>query len=230
MVPHELSLVVDKELVRARFMADPEAVMQLGELFSEAELQLLSARVDLQNLQVRRLDTEDIGTASQWVLDVSFETGFRLDTPTPEGEEEAWGRWNALFQCAQEVDAALQEPGAQPTFMVVEFVWENGGGDDNAFTQGFWVNKAASDPLNGFEEVLNDIQDQDGHFYDVTWLNSKGLDVGISLDGLAQRFSGLKAKAPKLLALVSSLRALERAHQLDEQLPPSMPKRSGPRF
>ena len=232
MVPHELSLVLQNEIIRARFMADPDLVGGLMNRLGDVQHQAINAKgVSLQDFQVRPLDQEHVGTATQWVHDVSFAVGLDVAKPAPEGDEEAWQRWQSLLAAAQQVQDSVEEPGAIPQFLIVEFVWDNGGGDDNLFTQGFWTNKADGETVSAFQEALEAIKNDDGPFYDLSWYGPDDLTVGESLDDLSEKLSPFKAQVPLLFEMISNLRSIERSHQLSEQLPaPPAPRRAGPRF
>lgn len=233
MIPYELSVVLGGHIVRSRFLAEKEVVERLlHRVHSQVQNEMLKAKdLSVNEFQILRLDGEERGTAKGWVETVASALYIQLNQPAEEGEEESLALWQALMAQAQAIDASLNDSDAVPQFMVGEFVWDNGGGDDNVFSQGFWTNANASSLFGEFLDTLETIEQTDAPFYDMGWEGGRAIDAGLSLGQLREALQPLQKQLPTLVDAVSSLHSYERNQALEESLPqPTPARRSGPRF
>ena len=146
---HQISFILggtgDGELFQRDFLATADEVDALKESLDDAmgehvqDLRMYPPTNSFENCSA-------IGTVS----DLLGAAGVGRWAKAPAGAVEAWEA------AGNEVDAAGECEGAEP--WNVEFVWSNGGGDDNAYSQGFMGPPGAVELqeryLNGLEACI----------------------------------------------------------------------------
>lgn len=127
---------------------------------------------------------------------------------------------------AEKVDLAAEKPGAEKETYLVEYVWDNGGGDDNAFSQGVCVNKKARKANKAFFDALEIYLDD--KTYDLSYTPASNLkDLEMSFT------DALEATREVLEELGHPLKRLDvilQAAQLEQDTPAVTRKRRGPRL
>lgn len=127
-----------------------------------------------------------------------------VDTIVDAMDDEEDEPWNRVRELAEQIDR-LTESCANPQFMLVEFVWNNGGGDDNLFGQAFLADVAGPDNealLEAFSEALE--QAGNDAFYDFG-MQTDSSDNYMSIDDLIQMGADEGEEYPELAALADAL-------------------------
>lgn len=89
-----------------------------------------------------------------------------------------------------EVDAEAEAAGAAAVARDMEFVWDNGGGDDNCFTQGYMAGPGSLKSA-AFEAALEAAMED--HAYDIGFSNADSLDEVVRQSGLQNALAELAA-------------------------------------
>ena len=125
----EIAFIHDGERVQAQFMANPEQMALL------ADLEQALAPEGIPQLGSLVLDMAVTGNATELVD--TIRTALSLGDITQEqvGLEPMDRAWARAADLARQIDALAKDQPTQP--LILEFIWDNGGGDDNIFSQGF---------------------------------------------------------------------------------------------
>jgi hypothetical protein len=132
----------------------------------------------------------------------------------------------ALRKLAEKVDQSAQKPGAQKEIFLIEYVWDNGGGDDNAFAQNVCVNKKSRATNQAFFDALE------------AYLEYRSYDfVATPLSMVAERElsfrEALEGTRDALISLgqpTTRFNAIWEAMELQEKTAPAPRRRTGPRL
>ena len=170
-----------------------------------------------QAFQVFPLDLEaSAGTAVALVKAITDAIGLEFR------EEEDQAQWTLVQTLAVQLDGLAQVHEGNP--LTVEFIWDNGGNDDNVFTQSFVfpVDLPEGEALLArFHGALENASG--GDFYDLAIHEG---DTALSCSELRSLVAGLDEEdAPGLKALLEQVAALEAPE--DPALP--RPPRKSPK-
>lgn len=148
-----LSFVQGGCLFQTHFMADT-ALRQRIQAALEADAESLS---DCGAMDVQCYTPDfDGGSATSLAKDAFHAAGIRQTSDQTNPKNEAI---EAVLQLATQMDT-LSEGAGDATSWTAEWVWQNGGGEDNAFGQSFSVGPQAEQVARAFthalEEVLSD--------------------------------------------------------------------------
>lgn len=112
------------------------------------------------------------------------------DDPDLSNSDRAW---LDLLKCAEALDTEAEKDTGPLTHHLVEFVWENGGGDDNAFAQTVSVSPGASAVNAAFFEALGDyLHEGVGYSFCYETQEDKSLQVMELKDALQCLWAALK--------------------------------------
>lgn len=128
--------------------------------------------MDLQDLQVYLLDRDkdryDESSAYGLLETLTDAVSINLESPEDLEEEPEVAK---LIVLAKTLDVAFEgTPKDQLLSVQMDFTWDNGGGDDNAFTDGYAAPVNMRKERKAFEEALGDWLET-GHGYDVCFKN-----------------------------------------------------------
>lgn len=127
-----------------------------------------------------------------------------VDTIVETMDDEDGAPWNQVRELAAQIDR-IAEGCASPRPMLVEFVWNNGGGDDNLFGQAFLADVAGPDNealLEAFADALELAGDD--AFYDFG-MQANTSDNHMSIDDLIQMGADEGEEYPELDSLADAL-------------------------
>lgn len=181
----EICFIYDSQRVQTHLLAN-SAQIKLLEQFSDQHHGLDNP----QAFHVLSISPETAdGTATHLIDTLTDAIGF------DELEEDEQAQWNAVLALANDIDQRAEQVGAATTILTTQFIWNNGGGDDNVFTQcfGACVGGADNDALlDRFHTALEEAGED--HFY--------GLDIengwsAMSLDDLQQWVSDNEDDMPE---------------------------------
>lgn len=161
-IPHALSFVLDESRHEVDFLATPsEATSLWRRLEAIRTADLVAGHDTVQDWQVRPLTQSEPGSAVHLVDTI-------VEALALDEEEDA--QIEALMTKAKANDALAGASG-NTVGHVVDFVWDNGGGDDNCFTQAFLSasHDEGSRASAAFVDALEDWLDNEGHAYDFTF-------------------------------------------------------------
>ncbi len=235
--PFELSFILNDEIQRCRFFAEPSLVEGvLKRLHSAVQMEMVnSSHFSASEFQILPLGVEHSGTAKHLVETIAEALGIELGNSQEENDQDddSWARWKKLEACAVKIDEFSEKiPEEKREYWSVEFIWDNGGGDDNAFGQGFLMDPNRPQSFQRFCEALEDIENEEGPFYDVCWESQSMMEDAMSLPELEALVAplGVPSFHQAISSLITSLRAEELENTLPpaEEAPPSKPR--GPRF
>lgn len=211
-LPCEIALIAGKQRMKAHLWLPESALKALAEAAERLESDLAGQGLGFSFLP----DTDmEVGTSRELAKDLA-ETLF----------SETDFDWKGFRAAAKAVDAEAKARKAEATDLVVDFAWNNGGGDDHLFTQAF-RGVPGTDATQAFEEGLKELWGL-GHFYD--------LNVGPRADGdpavrpLAELLAW-SATTPDAEPLTAFLEHASRAHAeanqafLDAALPLASPRK-----
>lgn len=159
-IPHAVSFILDGTRHEVDFLATPaEATALFSKLETVRLADLLAGRDTVQDWQVRPLSKEEPGSAAH-LLETITEEVFMDDA-------DELAKVAALKTLAEANDA-LAGIGPTGAGHVVDFAWDNGGGDDNCFTQSYQVasGEAGERASEAFADALEDWLVSEGHGYD----------------------------------------------------------------
>ena len=172
-------------------------------------------RQEVSDVQVYRISEEKNETSAIEMVEIMEDNTYDDDCVLP-----------ALRKLADKVDVAVGKPGAEKEILLVEFVWDNGGGDDNAFAQNVCVNKRARKTNKAFFYALKNYLNGISYDYSVT-----------SIAGTKEReipfYEAIQTALDVLIDLeqpVKLLTVIRDAIELDERTPESPRTRTGPRL
>ena len=223
LLPFCLSFVHDQHLAQARFLATQDQGERLMDRAAALQPGLNVGAADVQNLTVYPLSASDGSPLGARHL---------VDTVVEAIDADPSSALSQVQALADAIDAAVlkaqRSSTVEPALFEVEFVWDNGGGDDNAFSQGFavppgptWAKKAAA-----FGEALCDLGENEGWFYDGSCARIDDGPQAFPLKALmtwVRKETSLTQQAPELIALLDEVRAVEAHHALDAHTP-AVPK------
>jgi hypothetical protein len=131
-----------------------------------------SLRVDRQpviaGLGVRLMSDEGIGTALEALDTIGTAVGESVAAPSSPA-------FAVLVEQAKAIDAEAAVPTATTVCQSIEFIWDNGGGDDNAFAQSFMAQKQSA-RVDVFADALDGWLTEEGHAYDFAVLQGWSAD------------------------------------------------------
>lgn len=171
-LPYSLSFILDEHRYEADFMAEEAEAQAFFKRLDEARRTMpevaedtTSALLNIQDLQVYPIPVGHKGAEGpEEFVRYVLEEGLNRKMDHLREEDQA------LMNAAQAMEAACQASkanGAEAFYLSVDFTWNNGGGDDNAFS---WTlegtvdqERALLDFMDQFEAWLEDR----GHGYDL---------------------------------------------------------------
>lgn len=151
----EIAFIADQSRHQARLWIPRQDIQALNQLADRVSVEVAQARVDIQGfsfLQEVSSSSEGLGTALDLVV--------LLENETCSDEGVKWKQLRRLAAAVDKKGLSPNEPGT-----VVEFVWENGGGDDNLFAQGFGGSLSSKEGM-AFASALESLESA-GLVYDM---------------------------------------------------------------
>jgi hypothetical protein len=214
---HEVSWVSDGKRVQAWFQLPSDALPVLNDLFRQAEIE--SSVVGLGFLEIPSSSDEPASTA-QSLVDTLSDALFSSDYD-----------WSVLGKLAAQVDKVAQG-NPQASEIGLEFVWENGGFDDNLFTQGFHA-VPGHPTTQQFIDLVVSLEQSEGFFYDVVTFDMAQPRTD---DTPVQEMIDLAARtgASSLVAFMQAIQSADVRHRLLDVAhcsdPPGDTRRKSPRM
>lgn len=153
----EISFLLHDDFSQFQFMGSSALADEIRDAL-EADLEPVNL-TDKGDIQVYCVDC-DPGSAME-LLTVILENSC-LD----EDCEETNAQIQAMKAMAERIDEAPGNGNPQPWLM--EFIWDNGGGDDNAFSQAFCVSEDQQATATAFVDQLTDFMEEEGIAYDIS--------------------------------------------------------------
>ena len=132
----------------------------------------------------------------------------------------------ALRELAEKVDSAADADGATKEVFLIEYVWANGGGDDNAFSQNVCVNKTAVVDNQEFFEALERYLEDRSYDYVVSPFSDvqqREISFRDAVDGTREVLIDLGQPLTKFDTIWQSI-------ELNDNTVPVSKKRNGPRL
>jgi hypothetical protein len=129
-----------------------------------------ASRMDLQDLQVYSLNESKDRFDAFSALDLlaTITEAVNVDLSAIDEDEEPG--LEDLRLLADALSASTESADANSLVATqVDFTWDNGGGDDNAFTDGYASPASMVSQREAFEEALSDWLEASGHAYDVCY-------------------------------------------------------------
>lgn len=188
--PHQISFILDKQRYQQNFLIAPDDGRALYLRLSQevdglkTEGFALSLIMDMSDLQVYPLSPSsgEGAMAAQSLLE-NIASALDLDYDTDETLAPVIEKAKAL----DSITAALSEDETQGT--LVEFTWNNGGGDDNAYADTFCSTKVVSGASGHFEDALENWMQDEGHAYDFSFMDADKepptMDASAALEDLS---------------------------------------------
>ena len=213
---YEISFLLDDELCQHQFIGEQ----------SVAEEIRLALEADLKAIDFTRkgdIQVYDAGSAEAGGAEELVETILNAACVDDE-DEDIQAKIKALHALAAEVDARAQATAADKRVAyLAEFIWNNGGGDDNPFSQAFQVGARGKKTANGFIQALNDVLEDGDIAYDFSCAPEDGKHEVLSIPDALQATIDTLAQAG---VAAPRLEQLRQAHQLDATVTtPSTPRR-----
>lgn len=155
------------------------------------------------------------------------EVGYQDDEEEDE-EDEYRVDWKGFKAAAQALDAqvSLSQAGREP--VLVEFVWDNGGDDDNLFGQGF-VGLSGSPHLAEVKRHLESLEEA-GQVYDLSFSDPRRPSIGENQIQDLIDWSNAHPQMPVLANFLKQAKSFDASVVLEDQLPAVDVPRRGPRF
>lgn len=204
---YEISFLLDKELHQFQFMADPTIAREIQAALDDDMSSLDFGRAG--DIQVYEIG--DCGTSAMALVDTI------LNASSIEDDISLESMISELKRLAEEVDNQAGNANAPLAIAyLAEFVWNNGGGDDNAFAQSFSVQPGEEATAAKFIALLSDVIDQSDVAYDFSCGPQDGkhelLDIAGAIAGAIEIIQGKEIPTPRL-------DALRQAHALADDTP-----------
>lgn len=235
---HQISFILNKHRYQENFLVDAEEGRALGQRLRQAQKRLrdegfgLALTMDMSDLQVYPLmpHSGNIESALALVATIADALDVALDDKTLA----------AVLVTAEALDALVGGlPEDQIQTVNLDFTWNNGGGDDNGYSDCFCSTRTPPRAGGAFEAALENWMEAQGHGYDMVFQNREEAQAtmcaGEALDGLGQTLldnsggdpaSLLHAWGLVLTGEAAAWKALERASNLDQTLPAASEHRS----
>lgn len=205
----EIAFIFNDARVQAHFMA------------TQAQLALLSAYQE--RLDAREQDGPRQFDVLPWSSDGSSSASHLVETlvdALDAGlEEEDRALWASAVLLAAQVDSLAERSRSQ--VLTLEFIWNNGGGDDNIFSQSFRsaLGSDAEEVTNRFVETIELAGADSFYDFDVSPEGSK-----MTLLNLQEFLGDQKDEA----ALEELAQVIDQVVALDPLLPASVRRSPGP--
>ena len=169
MIPYEISFIFDDRRCQFPFLGTDEQAQAIHAAL-EADFSKVSVALtddtpagevarqvaDISNLQVYP-PLGDPSSAEE-ILDV-------IEQECMDSEDDEPGRFARLRAMASAIDESARAAAATET-CTMEFVWDVGGGDDNAYSSSFLA-ASDDDQPEAFEELLTSFLEDAGYAYDI---------------------------------------------------------------
>lgn len=167
---YEVSFIHEKHRHTAWVLLDPQTIPTLDKAFAAALPQTIGSVINLCFMQV---SDDSAGSSAGHLVETIREAGGFDDID-----------WTKAEELAEKLDATVADPDSK--HIIVEFIWECGGWDDNIFTQGF-IGVPGSSLVSEFVQELERIGEESGEFYDFTSFDpSEGHVDDIGIEGLLE--------------------------------------------
>ena len=204
----EIAFIAGQSRHQARLWIQEKDIQTLSEMADAVDVEIAQARVDIQGFSFLHqvgTSSERLGSAMELVEILENETG------SDEGV-----KWKQLRRLAEAVD----KKGLQPTepATMVEFVWENGGGDGNLFTQGFDGSLSSKEGM-AFTAALESLESA-GLVYDLAIYEDVPDPTAYeSVQELLTWVEGVEKEMPCLGGFLRSAKSMELQERLENVLP-----------
>lgn len=228
----ELTFLIDGKLDRVAFLSpSPSSQADIGRALDEA----IQRFVDLapgqsHGLSLLPLSSSDPvrGSAQELLQTLSSAVSWEEDGGSPV--------WDQLQALAQAIDSQAQN-SASTDSLLVEFVWDNGGGDDNPFGDGFVFAKDKEEQrtqAHAFVEALEQWGEGEGFWYDFTVSHGSSVDPHEGRMHVEDFIAWVEeSPSPIAQAMAPLAQAIGSHHlsaQMDSSLAAAQPSRSSLRF
>ena len=212
---HEISFAYDGARHQAWVRLSPGHAEALQKISKDVQEQSRNAGFLLQNFSLMEVSDHDTGDAESIVETMEHETR----------DEDM--DWKGFMETAQAIDAEAEVSPGYAAYHLVEFVWDNGGGDDNLYGDGFMAIQN-SPHLKRFQQYLDQAEEL-GILYDSSVApKPPGEESGL------QEMIDWSETQPDMAALRDFLKVVlvpKRAEALEEAWPSvPAPRKPGPRF
>lgn len=222
--PHALSFILGGRRREIDFLATASEASDLFQHLRSVQMASRTANQDsVQDLQVRPLSAPSPGSASELLTTITD----AVDTDDTEEDPEI----QTLTALAEASDT-LAETDSTPLIHEVNFAWDNGGGDDNLFTQDFLGSSsmAGVQASTAFADALEQWLNNHSHAYDFT-LGPGEMDA--PTDTLVEAVGDLAQELDDAVAsgdapLVASVWAGHLRQAVEEPATPPAPARRKP--
>ena len=204
----EIAFIADQSRHQARLWIPRQDIQALNQLADRVSVEVAQARVDIQGfsfLQEVSSSSEGLGTALDLVV--------LLENETCSDEGVKWKQLRRLAAAVDKKGLPPNEPGT-----VVEFVWENGGGDDNLFSQGFDGSMSSKEGM-AFASALEGLVNA-GLVYDLdVYEDVPDPTVYESVQDLLNWVGSVEKEMPCLSGFLRSAKSMELQERLENVLP-----------
>lgn len=194
----EIAFIYSEQRIQARMLATPAQFRTLRDF--EIARDPLDEPQAFQVLNVGF--EEEAGTAAELVETITD----ALSVGEDHDNKAAWDKVRAL---AEQIDASAG--GAATKTLLVEFIWDNGGGDDNLFSQSFRADVGGAESealLEQFTEALEAAGTDDFYDFGVATEESH-MNLEDLRDWLAETDDAVHAPLAVVLEQVALLGATE---------------------
>lgn len=221
-VPYEIAWIQNGQRVQTHVLIPPAALPTLDGL-SNGVRAAQPFMDEVQGFEFLRLPPQDETTSDP--------PSALLDTIISalgiEEDDEDYDRLTSLIEATSALDELVDAHPDKATERGVEFVWDNGGGDDNMFTQHF-LSVPNSPEEAKFFELLEEFGGRDA-FYDFTYFSpGQGRDDLASIDDLVDIASEMSDAQPLVdfLTAVSAVDRRDRLADLAAEVAPATSQRA----
>lgn len=204
----EIAFIAGQSRHQARLWLQKKDIQAIAKLADSVSVEIAQARVDIQGfsfLHEVNNSPERLGSALELVEVIENETSSDEDV-----------NWKQLHRLA----AAVDEKGLQPNEVgtMVEFVWDNGGGDDNLFSQGFDGSMSSKEGM-AFASALEGLVNA-GLVYDLdVYEDVPDPTVYESVQDLLNWVGSVEKEMPCLSGFLRSAKSMELQERLENVLP-----------
>ena len=232
----ELSFLTQGSLERVALRSvSPNAIHELGRAVDQAIRRFLDAAPgESHAISLISLASDmKSGSAGDLLNVIAEAISLEFDDESEPEEEQAWDNLVAL---AERVDS-VSSPDLALVPVSVDFVWDNGGGDDNAFSDGFLCCQADPENLEAayqFVEALKEWGENESHWYDFSYIVAPTLDPHedrMNLEDFAAWMSESEGVMAQCLApVIEAAESHELQVKMESSLAAPVVSRTGPRL
>lgn len=180
--PFEISFIHDGCRIQAH--------VELNHRQYEALYQFDRPGIAPQGFSLMALVPNQGGLTAGHLVDTIQEAIFQEGMDDENVEDDDRHTWKTLHDMAARIDEHASK-AEKPSTYLVEFVWENGGGDDNLFGQSFDADDTNAEHIGRLERFVNALEkalDEGGHSYDFGYTKQT---IGQVMDPNALDMQGL---------------------------------------